>query len=133
MSKKLLESRADLENLLDSFYSKVKIDPLIGPIFNDVAKVHWEHHIPKIYDFWESLLFGTSNYKGRPFPPHIPLNLELIHFQKWLELFFTTVDEGYEGAKANEIKSRAFNIGQNFLNNIRYLKKNSSEEPSSES
>lgn len=122
MEKQTLKSRVELEILLDRFYDKVKVDPLIGPIFNDLAKVDWPHHIPKIYDFWDALLFDGDRYRGRPFPPHIPLNLEAEHFQRWLELFFETVDEGFVGSKASEIKTRAFNIGQNFLNNLRLIR-----------
>lgn len=118
MSKKLLQNREDLEMLVDRFYSRVRVDELIGPIFNDVAKVNWETHTEKIYNFWDTLLFGAENYEGRPFPPHIPLKLKPEHFKRWLELFFDTVDELFEGQKAEEIKMRAFNIGRNFLNNL---------------
>lgn len=117
----LLDGRAELEKLLDVFYARVRVDPLIGPIFNDVAKVHWEEHVPKIYDFWDSLLFGGRNYHGRPFPPHIPLGLKAEHFERWLQLFFLTVDEKYTGLKADEIKTRAYNIGQTFFSNLQHL------------
>ncbi len=119
--KKNLENRADLEILLNQFYDRVKVDPLIGPVFIEIAQVHWEEHLPKIYNFWESLLFGADNYRGRPFPPHIPLNLKLEHFERWLTIFFTTTDELFEGQKAEEIKARALNIGRNFLANIKAI------------
>lgn len=125
-TKRELRSRQDLVELLDAFYEKVKTDPLIGPIFIEVAKVHWEEHLPKIYDFWDTLLFGAENYRGRPFPPHIPLNLKVEHFERWLGLFFQTVDEKFEGLKANEIKHRALNIGRNFLANIRLMEQRGS-------
>lgn len=118
---KALSSREDIILLVDQFYAKVRKDELIGPIFDEVAKVHWDEHLPKIYDFWDSLLFGAENYKGRPFPPHIPLNLKLEHFERWLNLFFVTVDQNFTGAKAEEAKHRALNIGRNFLANIRHL------------
>lgn len=120
-----LDSRENLQILLDRFYAKVRVDDFIGPIFNDVAKVNWDEHLPKIYDFWDSLLFGSEKYHGRPFPPHIPLKLELPHFKRWLELFIETVDEGFEGPKAEEIKTRALNIARNFLQNLAYLNQES--------
>lgn len=113
-----LKNREDLKILLDQFYEKVKLDTLIGPIFNEKAQVNWNEHLPKIYDFWDALLFGAENYRGRPFPPHIPLDLKVEHFERWLQLFFETVDENFQGLKANEIKHRALNIGKNFLTNI---------------
>jgi len=118
---KSLSNRQDIILLVDQFYAKVRKDELIGPIFDEVAKVHWDEHLPKIYNFWESLLFGAGNYQGRPFPPHIPLKLKVEHFEKWLQLFFETVDENFAGAKAEEAKHRALNIGRNFLANIRHL------------
>jgi hemoglobin len=124
MSKKLLENRDDLSVLVNKFYARVRQDELIGPIFNDVAKVDWEEHIPKITDFWDAFMFGGEAYRGRPFPPHIPLGLKPEHFKRWLELFFATVDELFIGQKADEIKMRAFNIGRNFLTNLEHIAKN---------
>ena len=62
--------------------------------------------------------FNGADYDGRPVPPHLALNLRREHFQRWLELFFLTVDEGYDGLRAEEIKARALNIGHNFLSRI---------------
>ena len=118
MEKAPLENREQLKALVDRFYARVRQDPLIGPVFDEQAKVDWDEHLPKILRFWESLLFGTADYDGRPFPPHLALNLRREHFQRWLELFFLTVDEGYDGLRAEEIKARALNIGHNFLSRI---------------
>lgn len=113
-----LTTRADIEHLVNSFYDKVKKDPQIGPIFTDVAKVNWDEHLPKLYNFWEDLLLGTDSYSGRPFPPHIPLNLKLENFERWITLFFETVDENFTGEKANEAKARALRIAKNFTVNL---------------
>lgn len=124
MNKKIpLQSRAEIEILVDQFYAKVRKDSLIGPIFNDVAQVNWDEHLPKIVNFWSDLLFGEDSYRGRPFPPHVPLNLELAHFERWLALFFETVDENFIGLKADEVKQRAMGIARNFLTNIQHLKR----------
>ena len=114
----IIESRKDIIQIVDSFYEKVRKDELIGPIFNDVAKVNWEEHLPKLYNFWEDLLLGTNNYNGRPFPPHTPLNLRPEHFERWLYLFTTTVDEKFSGLKAEEMKARALRIASNFSFNL---------------
>lgn len=129
MPNRQLRTRRDLEVLLDLFYSRVRRDELIGPIFNDVAQVDWDEHVKKIYNFWDTLLFGAENYQGRPFPPHIPLKLKPEHFKRWLELFFQSVDELYDGQKAGEIKMRALNIGRNFLRNIEALEAQGSGNP----
>ena len=87
---KKLESRNDIEFLVNAFYDKVSKDEKIGFFFNDVAKVDWSHHLPKMYSFWESLLFGEASYKGNPMAMHFPVNekvaIEKPHFAHWIKL-----------------------------------------------
>lgn len=122
--KKLIESRAEIQILVQEFYGKVRKDTLIGPIFDQQAKVDWDEHIPKLINFWSDLLLGEDSYQGRPFPPHVRFNLEISHFERWLQLFMETVDENFVGLKADEAKRRALGIAKNFLTNIEYLKRN---------
>ncbi|KAA9327696.1 group III truncated hemoglobin [Hymenobacter busanensis] len=105
---------ADIQTLVDRFYDKVNQDELLGPIFNAVAAVHWPAHLLTMYDFWSSVLFGTSRYKGRPFPKHLALPINGPHFQRWLQLFYATVDENFAGPKAEEAKAKALNIATMF-------------------
>lgn len=100
----------EVKELVDSFYDKVNKDELLAPIFNDLAAVNWETHLPKMYRFWESLLFGSMTYKGKPFDNHLPLPLTVKHFDRWVELFTQTLDERFEGAKAEEAREKAINI-----------------------
>ena len=58
-----IRHRKDIEKLVNSFYDKVKTDEVIGYLFTDVAKVNWELHLPKMYDFWENILFFSANYE----------------------------------------------------------------------
>jgi len=120
-TQKPIESRDDIQLLVNEFYSKVRQDTLIGPIFEDVAKVNWEEHLPKLTNFWCDLLLGENTYQGRPFPPHIPLNLQPSHFERWLTLFIQTVDENFIGLKAEEVKKRALGIARNFMANISHI------------
>jgi hemoglobin len=119
--RKALETRDDVKLLVDSFYAKVRQDSLIGPIFTDVAKVNWDEHLPKLYNFWADLLLGEDTYRGRPFPPHMKLNLIPSHFEQWLRLFVATVDENFVGLKAEEAKGRALRIARNFMINLNLL------------
>jgi hemoglobin len=112
--KKDLESKEDIPLLINTFYSKVRSSGVIGHIFNDIAKVDWEHHLPVMYDFWESVLFHTGPYARNPMIVHKALNerypLSKEHFKEWLKLFKETVDELYEGLNAEVIKQRAESI-----------------------
>jgi hemoglobin len=92
----------------------VRQDEVIGHIFTDVAKVNWEHHLPKMYDFWETILFGQKGFKGNPMEVHFKLNqkhpLLTEHFEQWKSIFFTTVDEHFEGEWAELAKQKAHSI-----------------------
>jgi hemoglobin len=109
-----LETEADIVKLVDAFYARVNEDELLRPIFNDVAQVDWAHHLPTMYDFWSSVLLGTSRYKGRPMVKHFPLPIAPAHFQRWLLLFHTSVDALFAGPKATDAKVRTQSIGAMF-------------------
>lgn len=112
--KKDLENRKDIELLITTFYDKVKADAAIGYIFNDIAKVNWEKHLPIMFDFWENVLFFTGGYNGNPMIIHQHLNrvvpLTQQHFKQWEKLFTETVDELFDGINAILAKQRALSI-----------------------
>jgi hemoglobin len=114
MVKKDILDRKDIETMVNLFYEKVKQDDLIGYIFNDIVKVDWNAHLPVMYDFWEGVLFFTGGYTGNPMITHRKLNhvvsLSAEHFNRWLKLFLSTVDENFEGEKAELAKQRAMSI-----------------------
>ena len=109
--KKDITSTADIQLLVDSFYEKVRADEVIGYIFNDVVNVDWPRHLPKMYAFWSFLLLGQDSYTGNPMDAHRKVHqmvpLTEAHFDRWLLLFCTTVDEIFEGLVAEDAKNRA--------------------------
>ena len=106
-----IETPDDIKLLVDSFYSKVKNDEKIGYIFNDVAKVNWEVHLPRMYSFWETVLLAKVSFKGNPVVKHVLLNaitpLTEAHFAQWILLWYKTVDELFSGKIAQNAKSKA--------------------------
>lgn len=112
--RKDMETREDIEILVNSFYKKVLKDEIIGYIFKDIVKIDLEKHMPTMYDFWETTLFHKAVYKGNPMNIHLKLNekelLTKAHFDQWLALFNETVDELFEGEKAELAKTRALSI-----------------------
>ena len=112
--KKDIESKEDIHQLVEIFYHKVKEDPLLSPYFFEHMKVNLEKRIPIMVSFWENAIFYNGAYSGNPMQMHrrlherFPMTEE--HFDRWLLLFDTTVDELFEGEKAAEIKQRAFSI-----------------------
>lgn len=114
-----ISSRAEIEQLIDLFYEKVKKDTVIGFIFTDVVPINWDHHIPVIVDFWETILLDNPVYKKNAMEVHYDLNRKLPlkkeHFESWLNLFFTTLDELFEGKIATLAKTRAKSIADVML------------------
>ncbi len=118
-----IQNRSDIELLVNTFYEKVRENKMLGYIFNDVAKINWESHLPKMYSFWASILLGEHSFSGNPMQKHIALSkiTEMTdkEFSEWLYLFIETVDELFVGEKANEAKLRAGNIARLMLHNIK--------------
>lgn len=116
-----LQSEADVRHLVDTFYEKVNADDILSPVFNDFAKVDWDHHLPRMYGFWNSVLFARGDYKGNPFMKHIPLPVGKDHFERWLALFVANMDEHFEGPMAEDAKQRARSIAHIFQNKLAYM------------
>ena len=108
-------SQDDIQVLVNSFYDKVKTSE-IGFFFEEIAKVNWEKHLPKMYIFWESVLFATVKFNGNPMGAHFPINeiipMEKKHFEAWLKLWKETVDENFSGEMAESAKNKAENIAK---------------------
>lgn len=104
----------DIRQLVETFYGRVQNNERLNHIFSDVADVDWDHHLPKMVDFWSNLIFQTGRYKGKPFRKHMPLPLEENDFHLWYGLFVKTVDDHFEGAKAEYAKEMASKIAASF-------------------
>lgn len=109
-----IHSDEDLKLLVETFYGKVEQDERLGYMFNEVAGVDWDSHLPKMVDFWSNLLFQTGRYKGRPFRQHLPLPIRPGDFDRWYGLWVETVDELFEGENAEYVKEMAAKIASSF-------------------
>lgn len=109
-----LRDRPDLERLVSALYTSAFRDPLIGPIFTDVAHLDLAHHLPIMCDFWQTVLFQAGLYRRNALALHVALHakhpLDAPHFDRWLELWTATVDELFAGEKAELAKLQATRI-----------------------
>lgn len=123
-------TREDVELLVRSFYEKVRKNKTLGYIFDDVIKIDWEHHIPILVDFWETILLDTNSYTRNAMAEHFKVNqkirLEPVHFSTWLYLFDSTIDELFSGEKASLAKKRAHSIAQIMQLKMQQINKNNS-------
>jgi len=117
-----ITTRADCERLVRAFYGRAMSDAILGFLFVDVAKLDLESHVPRITDFWETILLGAQRYSGGAFRPHAELNakapLRPGHFERWLHLWRTTVDELFAGPTAELAKAHADRVGRAFYQRI---------------
>lgn len=112
---------SEIRTFVDTFYSKVQKDDLIGPVFNNAIS-DWQPHLEKMYLFWNAALFGVPGFKGNPFAKHAPLPIEGKHFERWLLLFNETIDSHFEGEMATDTKNRAGLMAIMFLNKLENMK-----------
>lgn len=102
-----LHGRPDIIRLVNRFYERIRQDDVLGPVFDQVARVDWDTHLPKMYDFWDTVLFRAGTFRGNPIAAHaklIPLaDMSRATFERWLALFKETVSELFEGENAEVI------------------------------
>ncbi len=111
-----LDDPQQVAEMVRRFYSDVAQDDLLGPMFNDVARVDWSEHLPKLTDFWCRFLFGLPGYTGNPLRTHQLIHAKRAftstHFDRWLYLFYETVDLGWTGANAERAKGFAVRVAR---------------------
>jgi hemoglobin len=118
----------DIKTLVDTFYEKVRRDELLSPVFNERIQNRWPQHLEKMYSFWQTVLLNGQTYSGSPFPPHAQLPINHFHFEKWIELFISTIDELYKGDKSTEAKWRVSKMAEMFQNKIEYYREKGSKQ-----
>ena len=119
-NKQDILNKQDIVHMVDSFYGKVRKAPLLSYVFNEFAQVDWEEHLPKMYSFWDTLIFGERSYKGNPFAAHIPLPVQAQHFERWIQLFEENMDELFKGEIAENTKLRARSIAHIFQSKLEF-------------
>ncbi|WP_138434169.1 group III truncated hemoglobin [Winogradskyella algicola] len=116
MSKSDIKTREDIYRLVSQFYAKVREDKDLGPFFNETIK-DWHAHLEHLTTFWESSLFLKTRYYGNPLEAHVKVDeahnnsITDLHFGLWLNLWFQTIDELFEGDFAENAKRRARKMG----------------------
>jgi len=116
--RKEILTLADVRQMVDTFYGKIRKDDLLADIFNERIQDRWPQHLEKMYTFWQTILLGEHTYYGAPFPPHATLDVYQHHFNRWLFLWHETLDELFTGSKVEEAKWRANRMAEVFAYKI---------------
>ena len=109
-----LADRADVDALLRRFYGRVLVDDVLAEPFTDVRVAGLDSHIPKMCDFWETVLFRAGHYRGSALHAHRHVHhrtpLSARHFVCWLTTWNNTIDEMHRGPIAEHAKVQAARI-----------------------
>lgn len=126
----LIES--DIKRLVERFYTRVREDELLGPIFNaKIPEEHWPQHLGHIQDFWSSVFLKTGRFKGNPLATHARLpGLTPAHFTRWLALFEDTAETVLEPRAASQFAEMANRIGRSLQMGIAVQHHTSGQEDS---
>lgn len=125
-----IHNKSDIQCFVDGFYGDIRNDELIGPIFaGRIADDQWPQHLDKMYRFWNTVLFGASEYRGNPFSHHLALGIEKVHFDRWISLFHKNIEANFKGNKAEEVKERAVKMRNLFESKLEFIKVNKGIKP----
>lgn len=112
----------DIKLLVDTFYDRVRKDEFLAPIFEEKLKDKWPKHLDIMYRFWQTILLEEHTYQGSPFVKHVGLPVDKAHFQRWIAIFYKTVDDLFTGKIATEAKWRADRMAEMFAYKLEYFK-----------
>ena len=106
-------SECGINLLVDRFYAKVRVDPVLGPVFERVVRGKWGPHLETMRNFWSSVMLTSGRYKGAPVPAHLRVKgIEPQMFDRWLRLFGETCDELFENEVAEVFRTKAARIAE---------------------
>lgn len=110
-----LDTRGKIHDVVVHFYREVVFDELLAPVFDEVAEVDWNEHMPKLIDYWCQVLLGEPGYAGFILGPHREVHdasaFSTELFDRWYRLWSESIDEYWAGPLADRAKTHAEKIG----------------------
>ena len=106
-------NEAQLQALIPCFYSRVREDGLIGPVFNN-AITDWDDHLKNLIAFWSSVMLTSGRYKGNPVAAHMKHLGEITPpmFDRWLALWAEVTEEILGVPAATALQAKAARIAE---------------------
>lgn len=102
---------AMIERLVAIFYTRVREDADLGPVFNEA--VHdWPEHLEHLAAFWSSIMLASGRYKGNPMRAHMRWRERITPalFTRWLALWNETCTEIMPPQAALSLQMKAARI-----------------------
>ena len=106
-----------IDTFIDAFYERVLADPLLAPVFLDVAGIDVAEHTGIIKTYWYKMILGEGGYARNMMARHEAVHglqyLETRHFERWLALYCSTLTAGWQGPGARRAEQLATTIASN--------------------
>ena len=100
MSRKPPICALGIRNLLAAFYTRVRRDHVLAPVFAlevGTSDAEWAAHIAAEEYFWSSVILAGDLRRSKPLSPRLCLfDLEPAMFQRWLSLLNGTCADLFE-------------------------------------
>jgi hemoglobin len=109
-----IQTEADINTLISTFYEKVGLDELLGPLFQADARVHWPQPLVTMHAFWKRVLLNTGGHDGWPLPGSVVLPATGEHWLRWRQLFLAAVEDNFTGPIADTAKAVVREVAQRF-------------------
>ena len=103
---------AQIERVTEQFYTAVRRDPVLGPVFAPRV-TDWPGHEAKIARFWRNAIPFERSYDGNPMQVHAQVGtITTGHFTHWLSLFDGVLATELPEATADAWSALAHRIGR---------------------
>lgn len=97
-----------IRHVVLAFYTRVRDDRILGPVFADRLDGRWSLHLDRMCDFWSTVLLGSRRFHGDPMGAHTGIpGIAPDHFDRWMSLFYLTAREHLPPHLAADIHGRA--------------------------
>ncbi|MDA5093344.1 group III truncated hemoglobin [Aliiroseovarius sp. KMU-50] len=124
----------EIDRVLNTFYSRIRQHPELGPIFNGhvgETDAEWDKHIALIARFWRGAILREPGYDGNPMRAHMQAgNVFSEHFDPWLALFEEVVSEILPPQTARPWIALAHRIGRGLRLGVEDLHRPATKAPS---
>ncbi len=112
MTKQALSTES-ITTLVNDFYTDVRADPVLGPVFEQALHDRWEPHLQRMVDFWSTITLGNKQFSGNVFGKHMALDgVTPEHFAAWVRLWGQNTDRLFAPEVAHELQTVAHGIAR---------------------
>ena len=117
------EASKQIDRFVDAFYERVLRDPLLAPMFLEVARVDLTEHLPRIKAYWRKMLLGHSDYQRHMMRKHRDVDaaerFAPEHYERWLSLFEESLENHPMGASTERALMLARRVAGNMRQNLK--------------